>query len=92
MYGLPALTCFITETFIEINPNYNLPNVIKTLDDVDIEKHKTSYGKAEETDDPSISIVSDEHLLLTSPILYGFSLADKLWCTSSHNFCPLSFS
>lgn len=86
VYWFSALTGFITETFIESNPNYNLPNVIKTLDDVDIEKHKTSYGKAEESGDPSITIVSDEHLLLTSPILYGFSLADKLWCTSK----PLS--
>ena len=24
--------------------------------------------------------LSDEELILTSPILYGFSLSDKIWC------------
>lgn len=28
--------------------------------------------------------MKDEDLILASPILYGFSLSDKIWCMSFH--------
>ena len=73
----------------------------KTLTGDDIDKHQRVYDESDdvrETLDSSGSEnterdeLSGDNLALTSPIVYGFSLADKLWrkfiatykCTSAH--------
>jgi len=46
-----------------------------------VESHKDDYTQAEMT---------DEELLLTPAVVYGFSLPDKLWCTCPSPPVPLT--
>ena len=63
----------------------------KTLSGDDIDKHQRVYGDSDKAgadangdgrrDGLSEDELSEDDLVLTSPIVYGFSLADKLWRT-----------
>ncbi|TDL27684.1 P-loop containing nucleoside triphosphate hydrolase protein [Rickenella mellea] len=61
-------------TFAQTIPNYELPVVVRTLQGEDIDKHAKGTGKPVER-----TLLEDKDLMLASPIVYGFSLADKLW-------------
>ena len=91
----PATTivCILShlpETFAETVPNYDkFPIVHKTLAGVEIDRHAlrtATAGKQEtETAPPELS---DDQLMLTTPILYGFSLSDKQWRASNILLLP----
>ena len=77
--------CVCAETFADTVPNYAmLPRVRKNLAGQEIDRHAArANGVAPGLDTRELT---DEELLLTSPIVYGFSFSDKQWCAS----CPLS--
>ncbi|OBZ76249.1 hypothetical protein A0H81_02954 [Grifola frondosa] len=72
------------KTFADIVPNYpKLPHVTKTLSGQDIDRHALRANSVAAT---SVMIPSaetreltEDELMLTSPIVYGFSFADKQW-------------
>ena len=67
-----------TETFADTVPNYPmLPRVSKNLAGQDIDRHAARAQGIAGTE--SRELTTDE-LLLTSPVVYGFSFADKQWC------------
>ena len=74
-------------TFAKTLPNYRLPVVTKALTGEDIDKHPRKLSalreKVTEAADSMILDLSDEELTLASPIVYGFSLTSKHWCTFS---------
>lgn len=55
--------------------------VVKTLENVDIDRHvlRLSAEASEQADVVQADELTDEQLMLTTPILYGFSLSDKSW-------------
>lgn len=74
-------------SFRLVNPNYSLPSVKGVDEDAD---EYDSYQNSDDSDNEDLgddrtirqtlfSELTDEHLILTSPLLYGFSLGDKLW-------------
>ena len=69
----------MAETFADTVPNYPmLPRVSKNLAGQDIDRHaQRSQARLAEAD---MRELTDEELLLTSPIVYGFSFSDKQWC------------
>ena len=71
-------------TFAKSLPNYMLPIVIKALTGEDIDKHPRKlnalHGKPAEVDECEALELSDDELMLASPIVYGFSLSNKSWC------------
>ena len=71
-------------TFADTAPNYpRFPYVTKTLDGKEIDKHARRNGFFMEGQSaPRPRPLNDEELLLTTPIVYGFSLNDKHWSTS----------
>ena len=80
-----------TETFADMVPNYPmLPRVSKDLAGQDIDRHAArARGVAPGTGSGTGSRpLTDEELLLTSPIVYGFSFGDKQWCECPH-LCSL---
>ncbi|THH07479.1 hypothetical protein EW145_g3351 [Phellinidium pouzarii] len=71
-------------TFTQIEPNYTLPMVSTTLEGDDISKHigqkNASPAEPAEYNHGNVPAgLDDELLLLASPIVYGFSLVEKLW-------------
>lgn len=73
----------IPETFSQMNPNYELPEVNKSMDGSSFEKLKTNFNnKVKKPEDRTNTELDDDYALLSSPVLYGFSLSDKLWCMS----------
>ncbi|THH28748.1 hypothetical protein EUX98_g5449 [Antrodiella citrinella] len=70
-------------TFADTVPNYDkFPIVHKTLSGVEIDRHALrNMNIATFKPDPEASLpeLSDDQLMLTTPILYGFSLSDKQW-------------
>ena len=82
------------DTFHQMIPNYQFPIVTKTLSGEDVDRHvrvrhaDNNFNSSHATDGeddvqhPAWQNISDEDLLLASPLVYGFSLADKLWCKS----------
>ncbi|KAI0703900.1 P-loop containing nucleoside triphosphate hydrolase protein [Cerioporus squamosus] len=73
-----SLTVASAETFADTVPNYPmLPRVSKNLAGQDIDRHaqraRAHLADADKRD------LTDEELLLTSPIVYGFSFSDKQW-------------
>ncbi|KAI0922610.1 hypothetical protein AcV5_009538 [Taiwanofungus camphoratus] len=71
-------------TFIDIVPNYPMfPMVRKTLSGEEIDRHALRAGAgASDTEwfsPAGSSELSDEEYMLTSPIVYGFSLLNKQW-------------
>ncbi|KLO17805.1 P-loop containing nucleoside triphosphate hydrolase protein [Schizopora paradoxa] len=78
-------------TFQQIIPNYQFPIVTKTLSGEDVDRHirvrhaDNNFNSSHATDaeddvqHPAWQNISDEDQLLASPLVYGFSLADKLW-------------
>ncbi|KAH9903164.1 P-loop containing nucleoside triphosphate hydrolase protein [Cubamyces lactineus] len=66
------------KTFADTVPNYPmLPRVTKTLSRQDIDRHARRAATGTSTVDPDARPLTDEELLLTSPIVYGFSFTDK---------------
>ncbi|KAI9068180.1 P-loop containing nucleoside triphosphate hydrolase protein [Trametes sanguinea] len=66
------------KTFADTVPNYPmLPRVTKTLSGQDIDRHARRATASASTPDPDARPLTDEELLLTSPIVYGFSFSDK---------------
>jgi len=82
---------FLTDTFQQIIPNYQFPIVTKTLTGEDVDRHlrvrhadnnfNASHATDQEDDPvhPAWQNIIESDLLLASPLVYGFSLADKLW-------------
>ena len=67
-----------TETFADTVPNYlMLPRVGKNLAGQDIDRHA---ARARGVSGADARELTDDELLLTSPIVYGFSFSDKQWC------------
>ncbi|PCH35814.1 nucleoside triphosphate hydrolase protein [Wolfiporia cocos MD-104 SS10] len=71
------------KTFAETVPNYGqLPHVTKTLSGRIIDRHSRrarQYGAKKDKNVEDIRELTDEELLLATPIVYGFSLSDKQW-------------
>ena len=94
--GAPTDRCeyLSTETFADTVPNYPmLPRVTKTLSRQDIDRHAKRAGATDTSAaDPDARPLTDEELLLTSPIVYGFSFTDKEFCEYYIRalFCVLS--
>ena len=64
-------------------PNYDkFPIVTKTLKGVEIDRHhlRLTAGTAKQEQCVDAKELTDDILMLTTPIVYGFSLADKTWC------------
>ncbi len=81
------LTVGFAETFADTVPNYPmLPRVSKNLAGQDIDRHaqraRVQLGDVDKRD------LTDEELLLTSPIVYGFSFSDKQWCEYPRSWLP----
>ncbi len=66
-----------------------LPRVSKTLSGQDIDRHARRAAVATSSTDPDARELTDEELILTSPIVYGFGFADKQWREYSSRHCPL---
>ncbi|KAH7106087.1 P-loop containing nucleoside triphosphate hydrolase protein [Auriculariales sp. MPI-PUGE-AT-0066] len=60
-------------SFKKINPNYPLPSVKGSGDDENLHSDEDVDANSREIE------LTDEQLLVASPIIYGFSLSDKLW-------------
>ena len=70
---------YFVETFADTVPNYAmLPRVTKTLSGQDIDRH-AQRANASAAANVETRELTEEELLLTSPIVYGFSFADKQW-------------
>ncbi|PCH36944.1 nucleoside triphosphate hydrolase protein [Wolfiporia cocos MD-104 SS10] len=70
------------KTFIDTAPNYaRFPHVSKTLSGEHIDRHAMRSQRSDDSQNTPDKIrnLSDEELLLTTPIVYGFSLSDKQW-------------
>lgn len=72
------------ETFAKTLANYVFPIVSKALTGEDIDKHPRKFGasqanaqKNDKTPEPELS---NQELMLASPVVYGFSLTEKQWC------------
>ena len=84
--GKPLYYCadrlkYHLETFAETVPNYDkFPIVHKTLTGVEIDRHvlRTAASVKQEAE-AKLPELTDDNLMLTTPILYGFSLSDKQW-------------
>ncbi|CAL1706451.1 unnamed protein product [Somion occarium] len=77
------------KTFSETVPNYEkFPIVTKTLSNVDIDRHvlRLSTGTSQQEEIVEAKDLTDEQLMLTTPILYGFSLSDKIWLEFTSDF------
>ena len=57
-----------------------LPRVTKNLAGQDIDRHAQRANAVVVADPSTDRELTEEELLLTSPIVYGFSFADKQWC------------
>ena len=63
-----------------------LPRVSKNLAGQDIDRHaQRSQARLAEAD---MRELTNEELLLTSPIVYGFSFSDKQWCEYPRSWLP----
>lgn len=72
------------DTFAKTLANYVFPIVSKALTGEDIDKHPRKFGasqantqKIDKTPEPELS---NQELMLASPVVYGFSLTEKQWC------------
>ena len=65
---------------------------MKTLGNVEIDRHvlRLSADSSQLEDVVNPHELTDEQLMLTTPILYGFSLSDKTWRGLSSFFPSLS--
>ena len=71
----------LAETFADTVPNYPmLPRVTKNLAGQDIDRHAQRANATVVVDATLDRELTDDELLLTSPIVYGFSFSDKQWC------------
>ena len=57
-----------------------LPRVVKTLSGQEIDRHALRANAAAADSSWEVRDLTDEELILTSPIVYGFSFSDKQWC------------
>ncbi|KAI0672077.1 P-loop containing nucleoside triphosphate hydrolase protein [Trametes maxima] len=68
------------KTFADTVPNYPmLPRVKKSLSGQDIDRHARRAAGVTGAVDPDARELTEDELLLTSPIVYGFSFSDKQW-------------
>ncbi|KAH9922160.1 P-loop containing nucleoside triphosphate hydrolase protein [Amylocystis lapponica] len=70
------------QTFVDIVPNYpKFPVVTKTLSGDDIDRHARRLGlvAAGQSITDDTRELTEEELVLASPVVYGFSLGDKQW-------------
>ena len=77
----------LSESFAETVPNYEkFPIVTKTLAGVEIDRHvlRLTAGTAKQEQFVNPKELTDDILMLTTPILYGFSLSDKTWRTQQN--------
>ncbi|KAI0786664.1 P-loop containing nucleoside triphosphate hydrolase protein [Abortiporus biennis] len=77
------------KSFAECVPNYDkFPIVHKTLAGGEIDRHVLRLTAGTDQQEQAIDKddLTDEHLMLTTPILYGFSLSDKLWLEFAVDF------
>ncbi|KAI0075769.1 P-loop containing nucleoside triphosphate hydrolase protein [Panus rudis PR-1116 ss-1] len=77
------------KTFAETVPDYGkFPLVTKTLSGDEIDRHvlRLNTGTTQQAEIVEAKDLADEHLLLTTPIVYGFSLSDKLWVEFTADF------
>ena len=63
-----------------------LPRVTKNLAGQDIDRHAQRANATIVVDATPNRELTDEELLLTSPIVYGFSFSDKHWCELSSSW------
>lgn len=63
----------------EVNPNIPLPKVTKSLDFELIKKNSALYSDTLANKDGREISLNETQLTFTSPVVYGFSLADKRW-------------
>lgn len=62
-----------------MNPNYQLPKYNKSLDGSSFQKLKTNNNNNLESPMTGrITELGDDYAMLSNPVLYGFSLSDKL--------------
>ncbi|KAI0356819.1 P-loop containing nucleoside triphosphate hydrolase protein [Trametes cingulata] len=79
-YSVNSRIMIDRKTFADMVPNYPmLPRVSKTLSGQDIDRHARRAAAGSATADPDARDLTDEELILTSPIVYGFSFSDKQW-------------
>ncbi|GJE84502.1 ATPase family AAA domain-containing protein [Phanerochaete sordida] len=70
--------------FKRLNPNFAMPHIKRGVNGSPSAAAKDSHNQAVvvqspfEQDEPA-ELLTDEELMLTTPVLYGFSLIDKLW-------------
>lgn len=62
-----------------MDPNFPLPNVTKSLDFELIQKSSAIYSDTPANKDGKEVSLNETQLTFTSPVVYGFSLADKRW-------------
>ncbi|TCD68283.1 hypothetical protein EIP91_011249 [Steccherinum ochraceum] len=69
------------KTFAETVPNYDkFPIVHKSLSGIEIDRHALRTSTTTPKVEPeAVTELTEDELMLTTPILYGFSLSDKLW-------------
>lgn len=70
--------------FAESMPNYDKMSLVtKTIAGRDIDRHAMRTDTSSLLDQlATLEQLTDDEFMLTPPNLYGFSLADKEWCTS----------
>ncbi|KAI0634500.1 P-loop containing nucleoside triphosphate hydrolase protein [Trametes polyzona] len=79
-YSVNSRIMIDRKTFADTVPNYPmLPRVTKTLSGQDIDRHARRAATNAAIPDADARELTDEELLLTPPIVYGFSFTDKQW-------------
>lgn len=63
------------EAYAEAIPNSCLPSVVRNLDGEDIDTNMDAYAN----DDGLVPELTEDELMMASPLVYGFSLANKKW-------------
>lgn len=69
----------LSEAMHEMNPGYGFPAVTMNLDLESLDEVADQYDDAPADVEFGTVSLDDSHLMLTSPVVYGLSLEDKLW-------------
>ncbi|KAI0816845.1 P-loop containing nucleoside triphosphate hydrolase protein [Trametes gibbosa] len=79
-YSVNSRIMIDRKTFGDTVPNYPmLPRVSKSLSGQEIDRHAKRAAATITGADPDARDLTEEELLLTPPIVYGFSFSDKQW-------------
>ncbi|KAH9934468.1 P-loop containing nucleoside triphosphate hydrolase protein [Epithele typhae] len=79
-YSVNSRIMIDRKTFADTVPNYPmLPRVSKNIAGQEIDRHAARAAGGAPKDDVETRELTDDELFLTSPIVYGFSFADKQW-------------